>query len=59
MDINSDVGGGLISKIYWISLKAYNEGFLNMNHPKYHTIINTIEEDRVTLWDIIDHYNWK
>ena len=30
-------------------LKAYYEGFFNMNNPKYHTIITSIEEDTVNL----------
>ena len=40
-------------------LKAYYEGFFNMNNPKYHTIITSIEEDRVNLWDTIDCNNRK
>ena len=40
-------------------LKAYYEGFIDMNHSKYHTIKNNVEEDRVNLRDSLDYYNCK
>ena len=40
-------------------LQAYYEVFVDMNHPENHTIINTLKEDKVTMWDIIDLYYYK
>ena len=36
-------------------MKTYYEGFIDMNHPKYRTIKNDVEEDRVNLQYSIDH----
>ena len=40
-------------------LEAYYGGFINMNNPKYNNTKKTVEEDRVTLRDIIDFYRYK